>query len=295
MNIEHIRAFLEVASTGSFQVAASKLHITQSAVSARIKGLEQRLNRNLFHRKRNGVELTAGGWQFHPNAVNIIGAWEKGRQAIGLPEGINSVVSLGIENNHWQLITPDWLSRMENELPMIGSTVTSDSSDQLMAGLKAGFLDLAVMYDPQHCSDVSIESIANDSLILVSSHPRHVEDGIVSGYVFVDWGESFRSQHSLHFPSVFSHKLTVNSASVALEHILTLGGSGYFLENTVESHLTDGRLFRVAEAASFTRPVYLGIRQETATPDLVHLAAEAVREAARINTTGGNAKELDQQ
>ena len=61
MNIESMRAFLEIAATGSFQNAAERLNITQSAISARIKGLEQRLNRVLLARKRSGIELTDAG------------------------------------------------------------------------------------------------------------------------------------------------------------------------------------------------------------------------------------------
>ena len=61
MNIEHLRAFLEVASTGSFQLAAEKMFITQSTASARIKSLEDRLDRILFIRNPNGAELTRAG------------------------------------------------------------------------------------------------------------------------------------------------------------------------------------------------------------------------------------------
>ena len=42
MNIEHIRTFLEIATTGNFNVAADHLNVTQSTVSARIKALEER-------------------------------------------------------------------------------------------------------------------------------------------------------------------------------------------------------------------------------------------------------------
>ncbi|RVA21863.1 LysR family transcriptional regulator, partial [Mesorhizobium sp. M7A.F.Ca.US.001.01.1.1] len=58
MDTENLRSFLEVATHGSFTVAASRLNLAQSTVSARIRGLEEQLGRRLFVRDRDGVTLT---------------------------------------------------------------------------------------------------------------------------------------------------------------------------------------------------------------------------------------------
>ena len=50
MDVNLARTFLMVAETGSFIDAGRKLNITQSTVSARIKGLEDLLGRELFER-----------------------------------------------------------------------------------------------------------------------------------------------------------------------------------------------------------------------------------------------------
>ena len=52
MNIENIRTFLEIAATGNFHRASERLHVTQSTVSARIKSLEDQLDRALFVNRR---------------------------------------------------------------------------------------------------------------------------------------------------------------------------------------------------------------------------------------------------
>jgi hypothetical protein len=61
MNIEHMRTFLEVAATANFNRAAERLNVSQSTVSARIRALEQQLDRRLLVRARSGAELTAAG------------------------------------------------------------------------------------------------------------------------------------------------------------------------------------------------------------------------------------------
>lgn len=281
MNTEHVRAFLEVTATGSFQEAAEKLHVTQSTVSARIKALEDRLNRILFYRKRNGVELTTGGHHFHPNAVNLIAAWERAQQDVGLPEGVTAMVTLGVQDNHWHQIVPSWLEWMGSKLPTLATSVLADSSERLMHKLRNGLLDLAVLYAPQQCAEVTIEPLLTEELVLVSTFPRSVEAGVVSGYVFVDWGESFRAQHSLRFPGTFSHRLTVGLAAVGLEHILTQGGSGYFLASTVAPLINAGRLHRVQGAPVFLRPIFLAFRKHPIDDAFLNQAVDGVRLTAK--------------
>ena len=78
MYIDHIKTF---SRSRQHRVVSNWLlkncFVTQSTVSARIKALEDSLNRPLFIRKRNGIEMTSGGQRFHPHALNrdaILGA-----------------------------------------------------------------------------------------------------------------------------------------------------------------------------------------------------------------------------
>ena len=54
MDIELARTFLAIVETGSFARAADRLNVTQTAVSARIKSLEEQLGRPLFIRNKAG-------------------------------------------------------------------------------------------------------------------------------------------------------------------------------------------------------------------------------------------------
>ena len=56
-----LSAFEAAARTGSFTAAAREMHLTQSAVSRQIKGLEERLGVDLFLRERQTVRLTSAG------------------------------------------------------------------------------------------------------------------------------------------------------------------------------------------------------------------------------------------
>ena len=276
MNIENIRAFLEVTSTGSFQKAAENLHVTQSAMSARIKSLEDILNRQLFNRKRNGATLTAGGQAFFKHAQSVVRTWELAKQEIGLSDEFSAIVGLGVQLNHWKSIAAPWLQWMKQNAPDLATQVQSDYSDKLMGMLRNGLLNVAIVNDPQRNPDVVIEHFAEEPLIMVSSVEREVEKAAVAGYIYVDWGHGFRVAHTEAFPDSPSHRMTVGLAAVGLSHILEQGGSGYFLEREVEQHIEEGRLFRVTGAPQFKQTTYLCYIAETSESPAVQAALDGL-------------------
>ena len=61
LDIASLYAFVVVADTASFSLAAAQLHLTQPAVSKRIAALEAELNTRLFDRLGRKVLLTEAG------------------------------------------------------------------------------------------------------------------------------------------------------------------------------------------------------------------------------------------
>jgi len=208
MNIENIRAYLEVASSGSFQQAAENLSITQSAMSARIKGLEDLLNRQLFNRKRNGATLTSGGQSFYKHALTIVQTWELAKQETALYEGVNAIVGLGVQLNHWKSIAAPWLQWMNENANDVATQIHSDYSGRLTTMLRDGLINIAVLYEPQRNPDMVIEEFAREDIVLVSSVPRAVQRTQIKGYVYVDWGHQFRQEHTAAYPDDPTHQMT---------------------------------------------------------------------------------------
>ena len=82
MDIELLRTFLEVARTRHFGQAAESMFLTQAAVSARIKALEQLLGVSLFDRVRRDIRLTPEGNRLVSRADRLISEWRKIRQEV---------------------------------------------------------------------------------------------------------------------------------------------------------------------------------------------------------------------
>ena len=72
LTLKQIRYFLAAAETGQFSAAAVQVHVTQTAITASIRELEQTLNVALFERRHaSGVELTPDGQRFMQHALSI--------------------------------------------------------------------------------------------------------------------------------------------------------------------------------------------------------------------------------
>ena len=85
MDIAVARTFLEVVKTGSFVGAAASLNLTQTAVSARIRVLEDQLDRPVFIRNKAGAKLTPAGEQFLRFATTLVQVWDRSRRRSRLP------------------------------------------------------------------------------------------------------------------------------------------------------------------------------------------------------------------
>lgn len=283
MNINHMKAFLEVAKSGGFQLAADGLHITQSTVSARIKVLETQLGRQLFVRKRDGCEMTAAGRQFHRFAHVAVRAWEQARQEVALPEELNGVITLGVQMNHWERIAPAWVDTMQARAPDIGTRVVADYSENLLFDLNSGLIDFAMTYIPRQQPGLACELLMEDTLVLVSTTPRKVSKHWQPDYVFVDWGPEFRAAHNLAYPETRAPRLSVGLSMIGLDYVLKHGGSGYFSERTVGPLLEEGRIHLIEKAPTFQRPIYLLYPREPIDAELLNLAKDALKDVVAID------------
>ena len=82
MDIRFYSTFLEVSETRHFGKAAEKLFITQAAVSARIRSLEEFYGTPLFTRNRNHIQLTLAGEKLLPFAKQLVATLQQSKQYI---------------------------------------------------------------------------------------------------------------------------------------------------------------------------------------------------------------------
>ena len=255
MDITAARTFLEIVKTGSFVRAAASLNVTQTTVSARIRVLEEQLDRQLFVRNKAGARLTPAGDQFLRHATSLVQIWETALHEVAMPGGRDTVVSVGGEHSLWNPLLLDWLVWMRSHSPDVAIRARVDVAERLIDQVQEGALDLAVVYAPPHRTRIVPELLAEEALVAVStdSDARGL-DG--DDYVHVDWGADFKSSFHAAFPQAASPALSVNHGPLGLDYILAVGGSGYFRMEAVRPYLESGRLHVVNGKPRFSYSVF---------------------------------------
>ena len=255
MDIELARTFLEIVSTGSFVRAAERLNVGQTTVSARIRSLEQQLGRPLFVRNKAGASLTPAGDQLLRYAPTFVQLWQRTRHQVAVPPGHRAVLTVGSELSLWQPLLADWVIWMRRSLPDIALRVHVDVPQDLINHVASGFVDIAVMYAPQHRPGLKVDLLMEEELVLVTTDSKRSRSKH-SNYVHVDWGPDFALRHEATFPEA-APGLSVNLGPLALHYVLEAGGTGYFRRQAIQPHLKTGRLHLVRGAPRFSYPVYV--------------------------------------
>lgn len=254
MDLDLARTFLEVAGSGSFVAAAERLHVTQTAVSARIRTLEEQLGRRLFVRNKAGARLTPAGERFHRDAAVLLQVWDRARQRVALPPGRADVLSVGGEFSLWSPMLSDWLIWMRTSHADLALRAEVDAPARLLEKVQTGALDVAVLYDPPRQAGLAVELLTEEQLVMVQTAERPTPD--VENYVHVDWGPAFTSSQQIALPDFTIPVVSISHGPLALQYLLAVGGCGYFRRSVIRAHLDEGRLFLVAGAAQFSYSVH---------------------------------------
>ena len=254
MDIGLARTFLEVVDSGSFVVASERLHVTQTAVSSRIRALEDQLGRRLFVRNKAGARLTPAGERFRRFATTLVQVWERARQQVALPAGRAEIVGVGGELSLWTPLMANWLVWMRQKCPDIALRADIDLPDRLLDRIQDGSLDLAVLYGPPSRPDLVTELLSEEKLVMVTSATDGGFDA--ENYIHVDWGVGFRSSLEAAFPELAAPSVSVSLGPLALTYLLSVGGAGYFRLSAVQPHLKERRLKLVGDAPEFSYSIH---------------------------------------
>ena len=137
---------MEVRRLRSFRIAADNLHVTQAAVSQRIKQLESKLNAPLFNREKNNIYLTSAGEQLVPYAESIMAAWQHAKQEISLHPVAEISLSIAARASIWDLYASRYLHSLTNDFPDLVLRTDILNDDVLVKRLLNQSLDIAFLY-----------------------------------------------------------------------------------------------------------------------------------------------------
>ncbi|MEJ2441905.1 MAG: LysR family transcriptional regulator [Exilibacterium sp.] len=269
MDIELLKTFLEVKNTRHFGKAAENLYLSQAAVSARVRQLEDFLGVKLFIRSRNNIQLTAEGERLIPHAETMLVAWSRARQDVALKLEHKHQLNFGSTAGLWQYALQDKLQILHRKFPELAMRAEAHTHDELLRLITERALDLAFLYQPPNLPELTSVSIGKLRLVLASSkRDATPKNALLDNYVYVDWGTAFAIFHAKRFGDTPPAVLHTNMASVAEVFIINHSGSAYLPEQIIKES-QDKKIYVVEGAPSFSREVYLVYRTSSERKELI--------------------------
>ncbi|HEY8607659.1 MAG TPA: pca operon transcription factor PcaQ [Noviherbaspirillum sp.] len=176
IRLRHLDCFACVAETGHLGRAASRLQLTQPAVSKTLSELEDIVGMRLLERGRAGTALTREGRDFLPRARAVLDALGAARAAVrGGQDARPTPLRIGALPTVAPDLLPAALERFRAARPHTPVEVQAGTNTVLLAMLKAGDIDLALarMADPESMRGLSFELLYVEPMTLVvrRGHP----------------------------------------------------------------------------------------------------------------------------
>jgi LysR family transcriptional regulator, flagellar master operon regulator len=266
-----LKAFIEVYRARHFGRAANNLFISQSAISARIKQLEEELGVRLFTRDRNNIELTAAGKKFLVYAENILNSWNRAKQEIAIPEGIEQSISIAALPSLWDIYLDDWLLWLRSEHRSVALQASVMRSDTILHGLLDGSVDVGFVFDPPKTARFIVKSLDKVPLILVSTTAgTSAQEAIRQNYILVDWGTAFNTLHASLYHDMPAPVLRVNTGRIALKLLENTDGAAY-LPHAVVADKLGKSLHLVSDAEVIDKEAYAVYSQTSIKSDTIEV------------------------
>ena len=145
MTLNQLETFMAIVRLESFSAAATKLHMTQSTVSARIRELELSLGGEVFDRSGRRAHLTPTGRQLVHYATQVLLLGAEMRHLVGGSLAVAGTLRLGVA----ELIAVTWLpamvSTLKEQYPKLSLEFDIGLTMPIHAALRKGELDLALI------------------------------------------------------------------------------------------------------------------------------------------------------
>ena len=170
MNLSKLTTFHEAAEALNFSKAAQQLNITQPAVSAQIRNLEDDLGVKLFTRIGKKIVLTEAGellrsytrrmFRLHDEAEAIINELRLVRRG---------TLKVGTTHTYAGHIMPPLLSRFQADFPLVKVVLFEGSSLEMVKRVVSLEVEVAVVAYPGNIKNAHFELLKREDLVCVAS------------------------------------------------------------------------------------------------------------------------------
>jgi len=223
MELRSMQQMIAVAEHGHMTRAAEELGVTQPALSAALRKLEDELGTELFHRTGHGVEPTEAGKVFIEHAKLTLRAagqtTEAVRSLVGLETGS---IRVGAGATATGYLLPGAIQAVRKKHPGLRFSIKEAGSSAVAQGVLSGELDLGVVTLP-------IEHPRSDELMVV----KEISDELM---LIVPQGHALHGRKTFRWESLSGEPVVAFEADSAVRKIIdqSAASHGVTLEVVME-------------------------------------------------------------
>jgi DNA-binding transcriptional LysR family regulator len=167
MEIDQIETFLAIVTYGGFHKAAEALHVSQPAISGRMRALEASLGAELFTRGRTRPELSPAGKALRPHAEELLRTVAMARQALHeLQPQTAGALRIAASLSVCTYLMPEVMEKYKAANPDVMVHLRSGNSMQVLKMVLDGEADIGVVRSLNH-PEVETMTLRDDPLVLV--------------------------------------------------------------------------------------------------------------------------------
>jgi DNA-binding transcriptional LysR family regulator len=202
MHIRQLETLLRIVELGSFAAAAEALSATQSTISARIRELERSLGVELFDRSQHRARLTPKGQELLNPAREIVALASGVRYRIGDSQSLTGVVRMGVVGVVAVMWLPKLMTALREKYPGVAVILDMGLTTSLIAKVRNGDLDLAMVTGPVQEVSLASCSLGYDEFVWMASSSLRVPSSVLTPSELAHWPVLGLSAQSHHYPVI---------------------------------------------------------------------------------------------
>lgn len=288
MDIHQLKTFVTVAREGSITRASELLHLSQPAVSAHIKAIEDAFDLKLFERTPRGMSLTADGQRLLAKAEQALGAHQDlMAEATRIKGQLTGKLRVGAGTNSSHEAVGRLLTTLSERCPDVEVALKHGTSLEILTCIRNGSLDAGFYNEGgEPDADLATTEVSRFKTYLVSA------PGFVAASSPVDWKALAevpwiyptasaccgRTAESLFTTHHIRPKRIISVDRESITRTLISGGLGVGLlhADTAEEARARGEIELLAESRTLVRVLFAHLSTR-ATDPLIGAAAAIVR------------------
>ncbi|SHJ78462.1 LysR family transcriptional regulator [Hespellia stercorisuis] len=218
MNEKDCMILITLGKTQNITHAADRLFMTQSALSKRLKLIEQEFGTPLLIRSHQGVVFTPAGEKVLAYCITMTHERQKVAQELDMIEGeICGTFHAGYSISYGTYRLAQQISAYHKAYPKVNLQIVSDQSSQLYQQMLAGSLDLAIIRGEYPWNGIRYQ-IAEENVYLVYSKENQEKD--LSDYMYINRKtDPLLTSQMLQWLGESS--LTAHSSNISVDNITT--------------------------------------------------------------------------